>query len=111
VLWPPNHGLVGVSVAGVEGMIGVTGVRQDEPTDDVGDGRTCPDAVVASDGTVELRAERAGSGDGRVYVVDFAATGAGGECSGTVTVCVPHDQGDATCIDGGPSFDSLVCGP
>ena len=113
-LWPPNHRLAPVSVVGVGGesvVIALTAVRQDEPTDDVGDGSTCPDALIAAD-TVQLRAERAGPGDGRLYEVDFTATDATGEsCSGTVTVCVPHDQGSPTCVDGGALFDSLACGP
>ena len=87
-------------------------VTQDEPTDDVGDGATCPDARIGPDGTVELRTERAGSGDGRVYGVAFTATDASGvSCSGTVTACVPHDQGLPTCTDGGALYDSLACGP
>jgi beta-propeller repeat-containing protein len=113
MLWPPNHGWVNVAVVGVTGgVVTITGVTQDEPTDDVGDGRTCPDAEIAPDGTVALRAERAGSGDGRVYHVAFTAEDAAGEsCSGTVSVCVPHDQGDGGCGDGGALYDSLLCGP
>src|SRR5438132_8024004 len=50
-----------------------------------------------------LRAERNGEGDGRVYHVGFLADdGRGGQCRGTVTVCVPRDQGrGSTCVDEG----------
>jgi hypothetical protein len=61
-----------------------------------------------------VRAERTGSkqvpGDGRVYHIGFTATDpAGASCSGTVTVCVPHDQGQGSaCVDGGPLYDSTA---
>jgi len=83
------------------------------PTDHRGDGHTCPDAALGDDGTVLLRAERAGppsAGDGRVYHIDFTAEdGSGESCEGTVTVCVPHDQGGGECEDGGPVYDSMTC--
>ncbi len=46
-----------------------------------------------------------------MYHIGFTAEdGQGGECSETVTVCVPHDQGQGnTCVNGGPIFDSTVC--
>lgn len=49
-------------------------------------------------------------GNGRVYYVGFTARDASGAaCSGTVKVCVPHDQGQrSTCIDDGPKFDSFA---
>jgi hypothetical protein len=112
-LWPPNHGLVEVSILGVTDPdddtldITVVGVTQDEPLG--GGGDACPDAAaVEVDETVSLRAERNGSGDGRVYHVSFTADdGSGGTCAGEVTVCVPHDQGNGTtCVDGGALVDS-----
>jgi len=114
MLWPPNHGLVEVSIGGVTDVDGdqpevtVTGVAQDEPIVGTGDGDACPDASgIGVDETVSLRAERGGQGDGRAYHVSFTADdGAGGTCSGEVLVCVPHDQGNGACADGGPAFDS-----
>lgn len=97
-LWPPNHKLVPVTVIGVsdpndEGVVvEIVGVTQDEPTNGVGDGDTDPDAIV-QDHTVLLRAERSGSGDGRVYHVSFTAHDEhGGQCSGSVDVTVPHSN-------------------
>jgi len=117
-LWPPNHQLADVSVTGVTDASGepatitITGVRQDEPV-----AGTCPDATGVGTATARLRVERLGSGDGRVYLVSFAADdGRGGRCTGTVTVCVPHDQGQGhRCGNQGPLFDSTgpcfsVCG-
>ena len=45
-----------------------------------------------------MRAERDGGNDGRVYHIAFTATGASGSCAGSVTVGVPHSQGN----NGGP---------
>ena len=115
-LWPPNHKLVAVGVQGVTDPQGQTtevridGIAQDEPTDDLGDGRTCPDAEGVGSSTAQLRAERSGLGDGRVYHLAFTATDPDGySCSGVVTSCVPHDQGGHACVDEGPRYDSLVC--
>jgi hypothetical protein len=114
MLWPPNHHLMPVSVVGVVGAssIEATGVVQDEPTDDSGDGATCPDAVIGASGAVELRAERSGRGDGRVYEITFVARhGEGETCTASVVVCVPHDQGGAGCGEGDALHDSLDCSP
>jgi hypothetical protein len=113
-LWPPNHGLVEVGIQGVADAGGapaavtVTGVSQDEPVNDLGDGNTAPDAFLAGP-AARLRAERSGLGDGRVYHLAFTATAGGRSCQGTVAVCVPHDQGQgAACVDQGPLFDSTA---
>lgn len=97
VLWPPSHDMHTISLSGatdVDGdsvVLAVNGVTQDEPVNGLGDGDTAPDAAVGqSPNQVQLRAERTGTGDGRVYRVSFAATdGNGGSCSGTVKVSVP----------------------
>jgi len=108
-LWPPNHQFARVSVNGVTDPNGdpvaitVTGITQDESLKTRGDDNTCPDAIGVGKRTARLRVERAGTGDGRVYHVSFAAEdGQGGQCTGTVTVCVPHDQRPGyVCIDQG----------
>ena len=115
-LWPANHKLVMVQVSGATDPDGdsvtltIDSVTQDEPVNGTGDGDISPDAVkgVTSD-TVQLRAERDGSGDGRVYRLHVTADdGRGGTCEKTVTVGVPHDKGKgATAIDSGDSFDSF----
>ena len=74
-------------------VVTVTGVRQDEPVVGTGDGDSAPDALIQPDGSVLLRAERAGSGNGRVYNVNFVADdGYGGSCSSVVSVCVPDNE-------------------
>lgn len=110
-LWPPNHKMVEVTIEGVTDpddqviQITVTGVAQDEPTTGQGKGDSGPDAVLQGD-RVLLRAERTGGGNGRVYHVSFVASdGAGGQCSGTVQVIVPHDRRGGA-VDDGPLHDA-----
>jgi hypothetical protein len=111
-IWPPNGKLVPVSIGGVTDPDGdpvaltITGVHQDEPLSRQG----TPDALGIGASTAQLRADRSGGGDGRVYHVTFEASdGNGGVCTATVTVCVPRDQGRGrTCGDGGPLFPSGV---
>lgn len=97
-LWPPNHKLVPITIVGIndpndEGVVvEVVGVTQNEPVNGLGDGDTSPDAIVQGE-AVLLRAERSGSGNGRIYHVSFIARDEhGGECSGSVNVTVPHSN-------------------
>ena len=116
MLWPPNHKLVTISFGGVLGGDGnaaefaVTSVYQDELVDGLGDGDTSPDAFGVGTGSVQLRRERSGTGDGRIYEIGFdASDSAGATCSGTLFVGVPHDQGlGSTPIDSGVRFDSTT---
>jgi hypothetical protein len=104
---------VDVSVVGVTDPDGdpvaitITGVTQDEALNGGGSGNTCPDATGVGTATASLRAEREGTGDGRVYHIGFTGDdGRGGRCTGTATVCVPHDQAGQACVDQGPLVDS-----
>jgi len=107
-LWPPNHKLVPVSVAcrvddgGGSGASGFTllSVTSNEPDDAPGggDGDTTGDiqgfVIGTADTTGLLRAERAGSGSGRVYTLTYSARDrAGNERTFRAAVRVPHDQG------------------
>jgi hypothetical protein len=113
-IWPLNHKYVDIEIMGVtdpdEDPITITidAITQDEPVNAKGDGNTSPDGTGVGTGTACVRAEREGTGNGRVYEISFTATDpAGAECSGSVTVCVPHDQGpDHECIDDGQDYDS-----
>ena len=114
ILWPPNHKFVSVSVLGVEDACGVSttinidSIYQDEPTNGLGDGDTAPDGAGVGSATAELRVERSGTGNGRVYHIGFTATDDRGvTCEGLVKVGVPHDKKD-TPIDEGPLYDSTV---
>ena len=53
------------------------------------------DVVITGDLTVDLRADRSGNGSGRVYTITVQCKDATGNvASKTVTVTVPHDQGN-----------------
>lgn len=114
-LWPPQHKFTAVDVVGLtdpEGdalAVTVTSIRQDEPVRTVGSGNTGPDATGVGTGTAQLRAERSGTGDGRVYHVGFVVDDAhGGSCEGVVTVGVPHDSRGTAPGDQGPLHDSTI---
>ncbi len=111
-LWPPNHKLHLVTVTGATDPDGnpltttITGVTQDEPLNGLGDGDTSPDAFPGpASNQALIRAERSGTGDGRVYALHVSVSdGLGGECTGIATVSVPHDQSGRPAIDSGQAF-------
>lgn len=117
-LWPPGHQMVPIAILGVTDPDGdpvsltITGITQDEPVNGLGDGDASPDGKGVSTDTAFVRAERAGireiPGNGRVYEISFSASdGRGGECQGSVRVCVPHDRRPGhVCVDDGQLFDS-----
>jgi outer membrane protein assembly factor BamB/sugar lactone lactonase YvrE len=120
-LWPPDHGFRNIAVSGVldadDDTITITidSIRQDEPVIFPGSGLTSPDGRGVDTDTAQVRSERTGSLDGRVYHIGFTAEDVrGGSCSSSVTVCVPHDQDQGgDCVDQGPQHDStieIVCG-
>ena len=87
--------------------ITVTGVTQDEPVNGLGDGDTGPDAVLQGS-TVLLRAERSGTGNGRIYQLSFIATdNQGGSATGTVKVQVPPAK-NGTAVDDGQFWNSTL---
>jgi hypothetical protein len=114
---PPDGRFSDLSIVGVVDPdddpveIRITGIFQDEPTDVVGPGGRCPDGLGSGTAVASLRAERSGSGDGRVYRVVFEASDdTGRACTGIVSACVPHDRGSGhSCRDQGPLFDSTRC--
>jgi hypothetical protein len=111
-LFPPNHKMNDITIDGVTDPDGDTvtlsidGITQDEPTNGTGDGDTSPDGDGVGTDTAQIRAERSGTGDGRVYEITFTADdGNGGMCTGSVSVGVPHDK-KSTAVDSGQNFDS-----
>jgi hypothetical protein len=116
VLWPADHKLAQITITGVTDpendpvTIRIDRIMQDEPVNGTGDGDTCPDAIGVGGAATQLRAERSGNGDGRVYTVFFTATdNHGGSTAGSVKVVVPLNQGQGGAVDQGPLFDSTVC--
>ena len=72
----------------------VISVESNEPVNGLGDGNTAPDWVITGDLTVKLRAERSGTGSGRIYTITVKCTDQSGNSStDTAKVSVPHDKG------------------
>jgi hypothetical protein len=97
--------ILGVVDPSNNATITINSVKQDEPTNGLGDGDTAIDAIVNGD-SVMLRAERSGNGNGRVYHVCFTAADLEGSVSGCVKVVVPKSKKTDIAVDGGSLYDS-----
>jgi hypothetical protein len=79
VLWPPNHKFVCVKVKVVAkdecGPVTcrIVSITSNEPDNGLGDGDTAIDSVITGDLKADLRAERAGNGNGRIYTLTVDA--------------------------------------
>ncbi|MEN3331059.1 MAG: hypothetical protein V7641_424 [Blastocatellia bacterium] len=102
VLWPPNHKLVDVTInysvadncTAVSGITCDLTVSSNEPPSPPGTPHSSADWTVIDAHHVQLRSERLGTGNGRVYTITITCTDSHGRTSTqTVTVTVPHDQG------------------
>jgi len=116
-LWPPNHKLKTVTLSGATDPDGdsltmkIISIFQDEKTNGLGDGDKSPDGFGVGTDKAQVRAERSGNGDGRVYFIGFTVDdGKGGTCSGIVQLpVVPHDQSKKKIIGNqGALFDSTL---
>jgi hypothetical protein len=75
-------------------VVTLVSVTSDEPDNGDDDGDTIDDIVVVDNFTFELRAERSGIGDGRVYTITYLVTDACGNSTlATATVTVPLNRG------------------
>jgi rhamnogalacturonan endolyase len=97
-LWPAAHQMIPVMVSAnaTDAVSAVTprivGISSNEPVDGLGDGDMAPDWEITGDMTLNLRAERSGTGRGRLYTIRLEARDAAGNTSAaTVAVTVPHD--------------------
>ena len=124
-MWPPNHqyqtfnvtDFVSSAKAGCDSSQDITGsvviekVSSDELEDNPsgGDGTTLNDIVIAPDcKSVQLRRERDGNLNGRVYTITFKVTDAfGSTATATVKVYVPVSNG-GTAIDNGAAAGYTV---
>jgi hypothetical protein len=97
-LWPPNGKFVTVTLSGATDVDGdplayvINGVTQDEPVGGA------PDAQRLGGGGLQLRAQRDGTGDGRVYIVSYSVSDGHLSCAGTVRITVVHDQAHAAVL-------------
>ncbi len=116
ILTPPDHQYINYPITSLttgasdtcDGSVGpgsvvITQVTSDEPDNGNGDGNTVNDIVIAPDcRSVQLRAERAGPLNGRVYTVTMRVKDASGNStSKSVKLFVPLDAGGTTAIDDG----------
>lgn len=118
VMWPPNHKYKSFAVTdfvtsvsdscdtplGI-GSVVIEKATSDETENGNGDGNTSNDIVIASDcKSVQLRAERVGGGNGRVYTITLRLRDASGNTTrATAKVVVPHNQGQ-TPVDSGVNY-------
>ncbi len=111
-LWPPNHKWHTITGAdcvkdlcdGDDLQVTFSYATSDEPVNDKGDGNTEPDIILECD-RVQLRAERQGPSNGRVYKLGYKAVDDSGKTVEDVcTVVVPHDQSGREAIDDGPAY-------
>jgi murein DD-endopeptidase MepM/ murein hydrolase activator NlpD len=101
-LEPPNHVLVDVGLTASANdvcagplPVAVAVFSDEDDLGATGGGHFSPDARDIAPGTLRLRAERKGNGDGRVYlIVASAADGSGNVARDCCTVVVPHGQSE-----------------
>ncbi len=98
-LWPPNHQMVNVTVDYTVFDLGdpnpgcVLSVTSNEPVNGLGDGDQTPDWNVIDWHHIQLRAERAAKGNGRIYTVLSDCRDRFGNASQkSATVSVPKDN-------------------
>jgi hypothetical protein len=94
-LWPPNHNMIPVTIGyTATDLVDPAGSLTNTLTITCNEPTVAGDMVVVDSHHVLLRAERLGSGTGRVYTITIHSTDLSGNTStSTVTVTVAHDQG------------------
>ncbi len=121
-VWPPNHDYRTFNVSDFVASatsacdpnvdasdVVIASVSSDEPEDNLSgaDGTTLNDIVIAADcKSVDLRAERDGDLNGRVYTITFKVTDSfGNTTTATATVSVPISQSGGAAVNGpGPGY-------
>ena len=101
-LWPPNHMMRRISLTIVatdncDAAVAcrVASVSSNEPENGLGDGDTAPDSQVIGDFATMLRAERSGTGSGRIYSVEMVCRDFSGNAStARTTITVPKSRGN-----------------
>lgn len=88
-LWPPNHQMVPVRVTAVADdncpeavSCRIVAIESSEPEDGLGDGNTSVDWQITGDLSADLRAERSGLNDARIYSLSIECADAAGNVAG-----------------------------
>ncbi|HLL06301.1 MAG TPA: DUF5011 domain-containing protein [Myxococcaceae bacterium] len=126
-IWPPNHKMWSFNLSecavvqnpcggpvDIDAVGTITSIYSDELEDAQGngDGRTVEDIVITGNSSFQLRAERQGKGNGRVYGVNFKVTdSSGAEQTASCKFIVPHDQSGRGALDDGASAGYTVFAP
>lgn len=97
-LWPPNHKMRDIEVNYqisdncVNTPNVIISVSSNEPVNGTGDGDTAPDWQIIDDHHIRLRAERAATGNGRIYTITVTSNdGCNVPVSATTQVMVAHN--------------------
>jgi len=113
ILWPPNHKMRNITVSYQVNDNCTTpntaiSVSSNEPVNGTGDGDTDPDWVIIDNHHIQLRAERAANGNGRIYTITITTNdGCNGEVSATIEVTVPHSITSARGPAGQETFENV----
>ncbi|HIJ53138.1 MAG TPA: hypothetical protein HPP66_08300 [Planctomycetes bacterium] len=99
-LWPVNHKMLQITpswmvsdICDASPEISLVSITMNEGDEAKGDGHTADDIQISDDGSVYLRAERSGTGSGRIYTITYQAVDDSGNAAvASATVTVPHDQ-------------------
>jgi hypothetical protein len=113
-LWPPNHKFHTISV---DDCVAVSDscesdlraefvwASSDEPIDDLGDGHHAPDILIDDCNRVQVRSERQGPKDGRVYKLGVRVVdGAGNAAESSCTIIIDHDRRGVVGADSGEKY-------
>lgn len=113
-LWPPNKkyhtidvtDLVASASDGCDANVNLNSVVISKVTSDEGTSSSGDIIIAANCKSVQLRADRNGNGDGRVYTITFRVTDTWGNTTTTTAkVTVPHDQGNGNnAVDSGIAY-------
>jgi hypothetical protein len=121
-LWPANHKYESIHLSdfdieivddgddnvGFDDLL-ITSLSSDEEENGKGDGNTIDDMVLVDCQEVNLRKERSGNGNGRVYSINVAVTdNAGNTATATCYVTIPHNKKEDA-IDDGVAYSIEGC--
>lgn len=114
-IWPPNHKLVDITISGITDpendpiTTQIISIHQDESVNGLGDGDVSPDGFGVGTSAAQVRAERSGLENGRVYTIKIKVSDDKGlSCTTDIVVGVPHDKKDQAIRDSEQSFDSTL---